>query len=143
MEIKTVTQPKRPLVIYDGSCNFCINGISRMKQQDKGNQFDFSSQQTQNLSEQYPQLREYVHKEGMRFINQYGRVFCGADAVFEIYRRIGWQRYLVWIYRLPILHQLCQIGYWLVAKNRHRLNFGGTVKCQSKSCQIDSPVDTR
>ena len=136
MKAETV-RPIRPLVIYDGDCNFCINGTNQIKKQDRNGWFDFLPQQTPNLSDDYPQLKVYAHKEGMRFIDKHGHVFCGSDAVFEIYRRVGWQRYVSWIYRLPILHQLCKIGYWIVAKNRHRLNFGKSVDCQSDICQID------
>jgi len=143
MEIKTLTQPDRPLIIYDGNCNFCINGMARIRKQDSDNQFDFYPQQTPNLYDQYPQLISYANRQGMRFINQYGQVFCGADAIFEIYRRIGWLRYVTWIYRLPLLHQLFQISYWMLAKNRHRLNFGRSVKCQLKNCQVDHAINTK
>ena len=132
-----VVRPIRSLIIYDGDCSFCINGMSRIKKQDRNSCFDFLPQQTPNLSDDYPQLKVHADKEGMRFINRYGQVFCGSDAVFEIYRRVGWQRYLAWTYRVPVFHQLCKIGYWIVAKNRHRLNFGKSIDCQSDICQID------
>ena len=97
-------------------------------------QFHYVPKQDPDIYTAYPQLIEFLSHEGMRFINKNGRVFCGADSVYQIYRRLRWSRYIAWIYVVPGIHRICKIAYFIIAKNRYRL---GQTKCDSDVCNID------
>ena len=87
-------RPKKPLIIYDGQCSFCINAIKRIRKQAKEGQFEYITNQDPDLYIAYPQLVKFLSHEGMRFINQKGKAFCGADSVYQIYRRLRWSQYI-------------------------------------------------
>ena len=127
-------QPKIPLIIYDGECNFCINAIKKIRKKATEEQFNYVPKQDPDIYTAYPQLIEFLSHEGMRFINKNGRVFCGADSVYQIYRRLRWSRYIAWIYVVPGIHRICKIAYFIIAKNRYRLS---QTKCESDVCNID------
>ena len=124
-------RPETPLIIYDGQCNFCINAIRRIRKKAKEGQFNYIPNQDPNLYTAYPQLVKFLSHEGMRFINKKGKVFCGADSVYQIYRRLRWSRYIAWIYVVPGIHRICKIVYFIIAKNRYRLS---RTVCDSDVC---------
>ena len=134
MKTDGVTEPTRPVIIYDAECNFCEGGIRRIRDRDKADQFHYTPRQTQDLHALYPQLAEIESKAGMRLIDHAGRVHCGADAVYQIYRRIGKYRYITWIYLVPVVRTLLKGIYLIISKNRSRL---GRRKCESESCPTE------
>lgn len=134
MKTDNVTEPARPVIIYDGECNFCISGIRRIRDRDKTDQFLYTPKQTQDLHALYPQLLEIESNAGMRLIDHAGRVHCGADAVYQIYRRIGKFRYITWIYPVPVIKTLLKGIYLIISKNRSRL---GRTKCESDRCPTE------
>ena len=134
MKTDNVTEPTRPVIIYDGECNFCVSGIRRIRDRDQADQFLYTPRQTQDIQTLYPQLADIESKAGMRLIDQSGKVHCGADAVYQIYRRIGKYRYFTWIYLVPIIRTLLKGIYLIISKNRSRL---GRAKCESESCPTD------
>lgn len=128
---ENMRRPKKPLIIYDGQCSFCINAIKRIRKQAKEGQFDYIPNQDPDLYIAYPQLVKFLSHEGMRFINQKGKAFCGADSVYQIYRRLRWSQYIAWIYVVPGIHRICKIVYFIIAKNRYRLS---RTVCDSDVC---------
>ena len=134
MKTDNVTEPAKPVIIYDGECNFCLSGIRRIHDRDQADQFLYTPRQTQDLLGLHPQLAEIESKAGMRLIDQSGKVHCGADAVYQIYRRIGKYRYITWIYLVPIIRTLLKGIYLIISKNRSRL---GRTKCESERCPTD------
>lgn len=134
MNTNNVTEPARPVIIYDAECNFCDSGIQRIRDRDNADQFLYTPKQTQDLHALYPQLLQIESKSGMRLIDHAGTVHCGADALYQIYRRIGKFRYITWIYLVPVIKTLLKGIYLIISKNRSRL--GGT-KCESDSCAVE------
>lgn len=134
MKTDNVTEPAKPVIIYDGECNFCLSGIRRIRDRDQADQFLYTPRQTQDLLGLHPQLAEIESNSGMRLIDQSGKVHCGADAVYQIYRRIGKYRYITWIYLVPIIRTLLKGIYLIISKNRSRL---GRTKCESERCPTD------
>ena len=131
---ENMRQPEKPLIVYDGQCNFCINAIQRIRSQAKAGQFNYIPNQDSDLYIAYPQLIEFRSHAGMRFIDQQGKAFCGADAVYQIYRRLRWSQYIAWIYVVPGIHRICKIFYLIIAKNRYRLS---RAVCDSDVCDAD------
>lgn len=134
MNTTAVTKPARPVIIYDGECNFCISGIRRIRDKDQADQFLYSPRQTQNIHVDYPQLAAIESKAGMRLIDLAGKVHCGADAVYQIYRRIGRYRYITWIYLVPVVRTLLKGMYLIISKNRSRL---GRTDCESGTRSVE------
>jgi predicted DCC family thiol-disulfide oxidoreductase YuxK len=134
MKAPKVTKSTKPVIIYDGECNFCLSGIGRIQDKDQANQFLYTPRQTPDLHTHYPQLVALESKAGMRFLHPNGKVYCGADAVYQIYRRIGKYRYITWIYLVPVVRTLLKGAYLIISKNRSRF---GRVKCESKNCSVE------
>ena len=78
----------RPIVIYDGECRFCLWSIHRIQRLDRQNLFDYMPRQMPGLEAVYPQLADSDFNTGMRLIVGTGQIHVGADAVYQIYRRI-------------------------------------------------------
>ena len=134
MKIDNMTKPNKPAIIYDGECNFCVSGIRRIQRKAGAEQFIYIPKQTPDLHTLYPQLEGVGAKAGMRFIAPDGRVYCGADAVYQIYRRLGKYRYMTWIYLVPVIRTLLKGVYLLISKNRSRL---GRTNCDSGACSVE------
>lgn len=120
-------------IVYDGECPLCRSSVERVARRDRNAQFDMVPRQASDLLERFPQLAESQSADGMRLTENYGerRVWIGPDAVFQIGRRVTPHKYLAWIYRVPILKQCCQVGYWILAKNRQRV---GRWVCKDNAC---------
>ena len=73
MQTDNATKPTKPVIIYDGECNFCLNGIRRIQNKDQADQFSYTPKQTPDLYSHYPQLEAIESKEGMRFVDASGR----------------------------------------------------------------------
>ena len=126
-----------PIVIYDGECRFCQWSVRRIRKLDRAGLFEYLPRQAPEVDERFPQLAESDFDTGLRFIRDGGEVRVGADALYEIYRRLPVYRFFAWVYRLPILRQLFRAGYAFVARNRYRF---GRVECDTGSCAVG---DTR
>ena len=122
------------IIVYDGECRFCIWSTDRVKRLDRKGQFDYVPRQTPGVEERFPFLTQSDFNTGLRLIIGADTVFVGADAVYEIYRRMPPFHLVAWIYRLPLLHGLCRMVYGWIARNRHRL---GRVECDTGACTID------
>ena len=134
MKTGNKTKPTKPVIIYDGECNFCLNGIRRIQNKDQAGQFTYTPKQTPDLYAHYPQLEAIESKEGMRFIDANGKIYCGADTIYQIYRRLGRYRYITWLYLVPVIRTLLKGAYLIIAKNRSRLS---KLDCESETCSIE------
>lgn len=130
----TTSPITQSVVVYDGECAFCRTQIERMRRKDKLGCFDFVPRQTPGLDDRFPQLKEGDFDTGMRLIQPGGRVHVGADAVYEISRRLPVWRRVAWVYRVPGIHALARWTYaWIAA---HRRSLGRT--CDDGACRIGS-----
>ncbi len=92
-----------------------------MRTLDGDGSFEYQPRQAAGLASRFPQLAEGDFNSGMRLIHQDGSLSVGADAVYEISRRLRWVKYLAWIYRLPLAGALARRVYGWIAANRYRL----------------------
>ncbi len=126
----STSQTTRGIVVYDGECAFCRTQIERMRARDKLGCFDFVPRQTPGLDDRFPQLKEGDFDTGMRLILPDGRVHVGADAVYQISRRLPLWRRMAWLYRVPGIHALARRIYaWIAA---HRRSLGRP--CENDAC---------
>ena len=94
------------------------------------------SKQTNEIEKRFPSLAQSDFNTGLRLIeeNQGNEtVHVGADAVYQIYRRLPPYHLAAWVYRLPVLKQVFRGAYALIARNRHRF---GKVTCETAACDV-------
>lgn len=115
-------------MIYDGNCGFCISQVERIRRLDVLGQFELLPSQTPDLLERFPQLAGHDLDSALRLVAPDGRVFVGAEAVYEIAKRLPRFRAVAWVYRLPLVRPIAERIYAWVARRRYQLS-----RCQSGS----------
>lgn len=133
----TVELPTKPIVVYDGECAFCVRQIGRIRRMDAAAHFDYVPRQEPTLEKRFPILAESDFNTGIRLIGTDGSVTVGADAMYEVMRRLPRLRLVAWLYRVPGIHGLCRALYAWIAANRQRLSR----YCDTGAC--DTPAVSR
>lgn len=121
----------RPVVIYDGACPYCRRQIQRMRRLDDRDTFEYVPRQAEGLEQRFPKLAEGDFNTGMRLVEPGGAIHVGADAVYHIARRLRVGRWVAWLYRVPVLHQIARGIYGWIARNRMKLG-----PCTDETCGI-------
>lgn len=121
------------VVLYDGSCNLCHQGVQFILKHEKNASIYFASLESpigQSLKEWHPELRNI---DAVLMVNtKTGVIHSGSQAVIEIshHLKMPWRLMkLLGLIPLPIR----QTGYQWVAKSRYRI-FG-----QTESCILPNP----
>jgi predicted DCC family thiol-disulfide oxidoreductase YuxK len=124
---------EKPVIVYDGECRFCIWSVARVQKKDKQDQFDYLPRQTPGIEDHFPKLVSSDFDTGMRLMVSADDIYVGADAVYQIYRRLPPFHLVAWLYRVPLLHLFFRAGYALIARYRH---LSGRVECDSDACTL-------
>jgi predicted DCC family thiol-disulfide oxidoreductase YuxK len=124
--------PARPIVVYDGDCSFCRSQVERMKRFDPTGRLEYLPRQTAGLEQRFPKLAHPDFNVGMRLIDSDASISVGADALYQIARRLNGVKYVAWLYRVPIMTQICRFGYARIAARRLRL----AQTCQTDTCEV-------
>ncbi len=114
----------RDYLLFDGDCGICTYLSEVGQRMDDQKRFvvepyqRFPEEELKRFGVTYEKCAKRLY-----VISRKGHAFGGAFGVnyFLFYRR-GWSVLVALIYALPILLLLEMIGYWVVAKNRHRLS---------------------
>ena len=114
---KTSFLPKRPMMVWDGECNFCKYWISIWKSKTGEN---ISYETYQNVITDIPDIQEQFFEKAVRLIELDGRIFGGPDAAFRsmLYYKtpVGlWHRlyHRFWLFR-----KISDYGYKFVTEHR-------------------------
>ena len=121
------------VIVYDGACRFCQWSVRRMQRLDRGDQFEYLPRQAEGVETRFPRLAESDFNTGMRLVVDTDEIYVGADAVYQIYRRMAPFHLVAWLYRVPILHGFFRACYTLIARYRHLL---GRVECDADVCDV-------
>src|ERR1700688_608042 len=130
-EVQPEMNLQKPIVIYDGECRFCIDQVRRIKQMDMLHQLEYIPRQDPTADLRFPMLRTIDFDKGMRLLTADGNNYAGADAVYQIARRLPATRPIAWLYCIPGINQIAKLIYTWIARNRKRL--GQT--CDDASCK--------
>jgi predicted DCC family thiol-disulfide oxidoreductase YuxK len=107
---------ERPLMIFDGECNFCRHWIHRW-QRLTGPRVDYG--EFQELAVRFSEIPRASFVGAVHWLELDGRVFRGADAVFRLYDFIGRPPWFVrWFRRVPGFWPIARAAYALVAWQR-------------------------
>lgn len=128
----TLIDNSKPVIIFDGDCRFCIARVDNIRNLDSTQQFNYLPRQDQRTEEIFPHLKNIDLEEGLLFVEPDGSTAVGADAFYHIARRLPGFSRVAWVYHIPLIKQLIQLGYWIVARNRKRL--GQT--CLAGACRL-------
>jgi len=112
---------ERCTIVYDGQCRFCQRQMAWITRRDRGGAFEFIPSQTPGLLERFPTLAGEDFNTGLRVVLPDSDLRKGADAVYEIARRLPRWRRIAWVYRLPGVRQLSRVIYGWIAARRYTL----------------------
>ena len=130
-DIMTSALPGKSTVVFDGDCSFCRRWVARIARRDPNGTFEFVPRQTEGLTKRFPKLAEGDFNTGMRLITPDDVIHVGADAAYQIARRLRYWNRVAWLYHVPGIHWLTRSGYaWIAA---HRQSLSGD--CDDGSCK--------
>jgi predicted DCC family thiol-disulfide oxidoreductase YuxK len=110
----------KPLLVYDGDCNFCRRWIERWRKL-TGDRVDYAS--SQEVADRFPQIPKEKFAASVILIDSSGVHFSGAEAVFRtlVYAKKKWP---LWFYeKIPGVAGITEWFYRLVACHRVFFSF--------------------
>jgi predicted DCC family thiol-disulfide oxidoreductase YuxK len=127
--------PEADVVIYDGHCSFCTNGVTRLARWDGGGRLAFVSLHDPIVAERYPDLSYDDMMRQMYVVDRFGDRHGGASAIRYLTRRLPRLWPVVPFTHFPFCMPLWQWGYMQVAKRRYRLNRPDDA-CENGACAV-------
>lgn len=115
-------------LLFDGTCGFCTRSVEWIKAHDPEGRIDAIPSQAPDAIARHGLTRADV-AGAVWAIDRHGRRFHSAAAASQVLLALGgpW-RAVGALYAVPPLAWLAELGYWLVARNRHHLSrLWGTV----------------
>jgi lipase maturation factor 1 len=117
-DIRVATPPSKPLLVFDGDCNFCTLWVRRW-QQLTGDRVDYLPAQDPAIIAQFPEIPRQLFETAVQLIETDGTIYSGAEAVF---RTLAYGPNRQWPLRCyqstPPMANLTEWAYRLVAENR-------------------------
>lgn len=110
-------------VIYDGSCNLCVNLVKTLEQLDRGERFQYAPMQDQRVLDQYG-ITSQDCEMGMLLIHRENSTqrWQGSDAAEEIGRLLPVAQVFVSAYRaMPGAKWMGDRFYEQIRDNRYAL----------------------
>jgi len=121
MRLRVSNQPSKPLLIWDGECDFCRLWIERWREITAG-KVDYASYQ--EVAGRFPEISREEFTRAMALVEPDGETFFAAEAV---YRSLGYRSsrtWLAWSYdHVPGFAAISEIAYKFIARHR---GFGST-----------------
>ena len=127
---------EKPIILFDGVCNFCNAGVNFTIRQDKKKIFHFAALQSkagQQLAEEY----NLPKKDFNSFILiEDGKVYNRSTAGFKVYNKLPW--YWKWTQVFWIVPKIIRDGvYDFIARNRYKW-FGKKEVCMIPTSELRS-----
>jgi len=114
---RRVSNPSaKPLLIWDGDCDFCRLWIERWRQMTAGN-VDYATYQ--KAAEHFPEIPTEQFNRSLVLIQPDGTVVFAAEAVYRSLANRRSRQWLSWSYdHVPGFAAVSETGYGLVARHR-------------------------
>jgi predicted DCC family thiol-disulfide oxidoreductase YuxK len=80
--VRVASPPSKPVLIYDGDCDFCWLWIRRW-QQSTGEAIDYLPSQDAGVATRFPELAREDLDTSVQLVDRDGQVYGGAQAVFR------------------------------------------------------------
>ncbi len=118
LAIHVADQPKKPLLIFDGDCNFCTIWVRRW-QHTTGDRVEYLAYQDASVATRFPELPREGFEAAVHLVETDGAVFSGAEAAFRALGHAPHEPWLVdWYLRSPAFARLSEIVYRFIAGHR-------------------------
>ena len=108
------------MVFYDSDCPFCTRVTRLLRRLDRGHRLRLVPLREASTMADAPSQARLSAALHVR--DRSGRWFAGGDACLRIADEMPGLRLLARLGRLPVAHGMVDLGYRLVATNRHRLS---------------------
>ena len=117
-DFRAATPPPKPLLVFDGDCNFCTLWIRRWQQM-SGDAVDYLPSQAASVAAQFPEIPREQFNTAVQLIESDGAVYAGAEAVFRTLAHNPNCQWPLNFYRTnQSFANLTEWAYRLVAENR-------------------------
>ena len=114
--LRVANPPTRPLLIWDGECDFCRLWIERWREI-TARKVDYATYQ--EAAHQFPDISVEQFKRAMVLIEPDGETFFAAEAIYRSLRYRSSRRWLAWSYdHLPGFAAISEIVYKVIARHR-------------------------
>jgi len=114
--LRVSNPPPKPLLIWDGECDFCRLWIERWQVITVG-KVDYASYQ--DVANRFPEIPREEFRHAMVFIEPDGRTFLAAEAVYRSLAHRASKKWLPWSYdRIPGFAAISATAYKFVARHR-------------------------
>ncbi|HUA68453.1 MAG TPA: lipase maturation factor family protein, partial [Candidatus Saccharimonadales bacterium] len=116
--IRVATPPPKPLMVFDGDCNFCTLWVRRWQQM-TGENVNYLPAQDSSIPAQFPEIPREEFNTAVQLIESDGAVYSGAEAVFRTLAKNTDRKWLLRTYEnSPAFADVTEWAYGLVARNR-------------------------
>ncbi len=117
-DLHVAAPPPKPLMIFDGDCNFCTLWIKRW-QQATGDAVEYLPFQNPRIAEQFPELPRERFETAVHLVEPDGAFYSGAEAVFRALAHNQQKcRPLRWYQQSPGFATTTERCYRFVAEHR-------------------------
>ncbi len=116
MDTTTPYTSKKLHVYYDGTCRMCTGVMDTLSASSKSEVF-FGVDATKGALP--PDISHDAAMKHIHVVDELGKKYIGAEAFLRIMEEYPRWKWCVRIGRLPIVKQLLDVGYWIVARNRY------------------------
>jgi len=123
---------EKPIILFDGVCNFCNGSVNFLIRQDKKNVFRFAALQSQTAQKLLAQYKK--QKKGFEsfVLMQDGKAYEKSSAALKVLKKLPW--YWKWAQVFWIVPKFIRDGgYDFIARNRYKW-FG-----RKEECMIPTP----
>lgn len=111
-----MTSQNKPVLIYDGDCNFCCRAIARWSHV-TGGRVDY--QPSQEVAHRFPEISTEQFQASVQLVQPDGSVCDGAEAVFRTLACNPNYSWPLWLYRrVPGVDGVTEFLYRFVARHR-------------------------
>ncbi len=134
----------RHVLLYDGSCRFCIAGSDRLVRLARRGSIERVSYHDTGVMDQFPGIPPEGMERGMRLVTPDGRMYVGAEAAARALATRPILGKLAMVYYAPGVRWLADRAYAFIARRRHSLmgRAGSAAACGNASCAV-SPAPGR
>ena len=117
-DIRGAAPPPKPLMVFDGDCNFCTLWIRRWQQM-TGDAVDYLPAQDPHITAQFPEIPREQFDTAVQLIETDGSIYSGAEAVFRTLAHNPKRQWPRRFYERSVpFADLTEWAYGLVADNR-------------------------
>src|SRR6266545_1853934 len=120
--LRVSNPPPKPLLIWDGDCDFCRLWIERWRQMTMG-KVDYIAYQ--KATDRFPEIPADEFNRSLALIQPDGTVVFAAEAVYRSLANRRSREWLAWTYdHVPVFAAISESGYGFIARHR---NFASAV----------------